>query len=174
MPAEIHFSASPLVADPLNESTASSTEGAGAADVSRGTAGADGTSSGAVRSPSSARRWRTSPKNSRSRAAHSSPSTPGVTANAWLRRASAWSLNNDPVAPPLGSGAPNTHRSIRALTISPAHMQQGSSVTYTVHPVRRQRPSARAAAHIAVNSAWAEGSSLRSRRLCARDTISPR
>ena len=35
----------------------------------------------------------------------------------------------DPHAPALGSNAPKTRREIRASTMAPMHMQQGSRVT---------------------------------------------
>ena len=46
-----------------------------------------------------------------------------------------------PAMPAFGSQAPKTTRSIRARTIAPVHMAQGSSVTYNEQPSRRHEPS---------------------------------
>src|ERR1700749_4370814 len=53
--------------------------------------------------------------------------------------------NTLPAAPALGSVAPNTTRGTRASTIAPAHIAQGSSVTYRVASSTRQLPNARGA-----------------------------
>ena len=63
-----------------------------------------------------------------------------------------------PQAPVLGSRHANTRRSILARTKAPAHMEQGSSVTYIVHPSSRQDPKAAEAWVKAMISAWAVGS----------------
>ena len=55
--------------------------------------------------------------------------------------------------------------------MAPAHMAQGSSVTYSRQPESRQPPSAAAAARIASISAWAVGSPVASRRLRPRAMI---
>ncbi len=68
-------------------------------------------------------------KKARSSPAASSASTPPVTSNSWLSRGSWLTSKSVPTAPPLGSAAPKTQRSTRALTMSPAHMRHGSSVT---------------------------------------------
>ena len=64
----------------------------------------------------------------------------------------------DPTIPALSSHAPNTTRLRRDSTIAPAHMAHGSSVTYSVQPLRRQELSAAAASRIASTSACAVGS----------------
>ena len=68
-------------------------------------------------------------KNSRRRAAHSSSSTPVRTSGRWLRAGSARTSRTLPAAPALGSGAPMTTVGMRARTIAPAHIAQGSRVT---------------------------------------------
>ena len=55
----------------------------------------------------------------------------------WFSRVSANRSITEPAAPVLGSAAPNTTRSRRACSIAPAHMAQGSSVTYSVQPSSR-------------------------------------
>ena len=42
---------------------------------------------------------------------------------------SSWTVNRDPQAPALGSQVLKTKRGIRACSMAPAHMRQGSSVT---------------------------------------------
>ena len=56
---------------------------------------------------------------------------------------------------------------MRARTIAPAHIGQGSSVTYSVQSSSRQLPSASAAWVMAIISAWAVGSWSCSRWLWA-------
>ena len=56
---------------------------------------------------------------------------------------------------------------MRACTIAPAHIVQGSSVTYNVQPVRRQSDRAVAAWVMAITSACAVGSRSCSRWLYA-------
>ena len=68
----------------------------------------------------------------------------------------------------LWSFAPNTTRGIRALIIAPAHIGQGSNVTYSVHCHRRQPPNARQAPSIASNSAWQSAFFPTSRRFRPR------
>ncbi len=51
-----------------------------------------------------------------------------------------------------------TSLGIRERTMAPAHIAQGSSVTYNVHPSSLQWPLACAARRIATASAWAVGS----------------
>ena len=46
-------------------------------------------------------------------------------------------IDHAPQAPVLGSAAPYTRRAMRACMIAPAHMTQGSSVTYRVQPPSR-------------------------------------
>ena len=50
-----------------------------------------------------------------------------------------------PAAPPFASAAPKTPRATRVCTIAPAHIGQGSFVTYKVQSVRRQSPTASSA-----------------------------
>lgn len=64
----------------------------------------------------------------------------------------------DPQAPAFGSSAPKTRRGIRASTMAPMHIVQGSNVTYNVLSVRRQLLVCLAAARIASSSACAVGS----------------
>ena len=66
--------------------------------------------------------------------------------------------NFPPAAPVFGSLAPNTIRSNRAWIMAPAHIMQGSSVTYKVQAVRRWLSSAIPASRIAMISACADGS----------------
>ena len=56
-------------------------------------------------------------------------------------------------APALGSFAAYTMRPILAFTAEPAHIIQGSSVTYKVHSDKRQLPSRRQASAMARASA---------------------
>src|SRR5699024_11603098 len=58
-----------------------------------------------------------------------------------------------PVQPAFGSLAPYTIRGILDWTIAPAHIGQGSSVTYNVQSSKRQLPIYSFAALIASNSA---------------------
>ena len=57
--------------------------------------------------------------------------------------------------------------------IPPAHMGQGSRVTYSSQPSSRQLPSRAQAARMASNSAWAVASPRSSRRLRPSPMISP-
>ena len=68
-------------------------------------------------------------------------------------RASRRTSRRDPAAPALGSQAPKTTRSMREARIAPAHMVQGSRVTMSVQPLRRQVPRARLASRRAMISA---------------------
>ena len=79
----------------------------------------------------------------------------------------------DSTAPALASVAPYTRREMRADIIAPAHIGHGSSVTYSVQPVRRQRESFRPASRIARISACAVASRSASHILCARTTTPP-
>src|SRR6202022_3102580 len=83
---------------------------------------------------------RRSSKNDESSRLASLASTPGVTGSSWLSLGSVHRLYSDPQAPDLGSGAPNTSRPTRPATSAPAHIGQGSRVTYNVAPVSRQEP----------------------------------
>src|SRR5699024_8946184 len=62
---------------------------------------------------------------------------------------------------------------MRELMMAPAHMGQGSRVTYRVHPVSRQEPTAAQATLMASTSAWAVARPSASRRLRPRPIISP-
>ena len=100
-------------------------------------------------------------------------STPAVTGIRWLRRGSAARFIRLPTAPAFGSAAPKTSRPTRALTIAPAHIGQGSSVTTIVQSSSRQWPTAAAASRTARISAWAVGSPVSSRSLCRAAITSP-
>jgi len=76
-------------------------------------------------------------KNADSNAPHSSARTLPTTAVWWLMRRSANRSTIEPQAPVLGSRAPNTRRAMRACMIAPAHIAQGSSVTYKEAAGRR-------------------------------------
>ncbi len=76
----------------------------------------------------------------------------------WFSAGSARTSRTLPAAPALGSRVPNTTSGMRARTIAPAHIAQGSRVTKRVVPGSRQPPSSSAAARIASSSAWAVGS----------------
>ena len=79
--------------------------------------------------------------------------TPPMTSVGWGMRASRRTSRRDPAAPALGSQAPKTTRSMREARIAPAHIVQGSRVTISVQPVRRQVPLARPASRRATISA---------------------
>src|SRR6185437_12014047 len=82
--------------------------------------------------------------------------------------------HSEPTAPVLGSHAPNTSRSTRAITSAPAHIVHGSRVTASVAPSSRQpSPSTRAASRMARISACAVGSPSASRALTARASSVP-
>src|SRR5699024_10265191 len=68
---------------------------------------------------------------------HSSASTPLVTLDWRLKRFSLHKFMSVPVQPAFGSLAPYTIRVILDCTISPAHIGQGSSVTYYVKSYKR-------------------------------------
>lgn len=78
------------------------------------------------------------------------------------------------VKPRLGSSAPHTRRSNCAQHIAAAHIGQGSTVTYSVHPVRYLPPIASHADVMAIISAWAVGSWRRSVMLCPLAIMRPR
>ena len=67
--------------------------------------------------------------------------------------------------PAFGSVAPKTRRPTRALTMAPAHIAHGSSVTTSVQSSSRQWPTTAAASRRARISAWAVGSPVSSRSL---------
>ena len=85
-----------------------------------------------------------------------------------IARRSRGTSHTEPQAPSLGSQAPRTTRSTLASIAAPAHMGQGSMVTYSSASTSRQLPSIEAARRTATISAWAVGSTSCSRRLCAR------
>src|SRR5699024_4266032 len=84
---------------------------------------------------------------------HSSASTKLVTFDWTLKRFSSHKFMSVPVQPAFGSLAPYTIRGILDWTIAPAHIGQGSSVTYNVQSSKRQLPIYSFAALIASNSA---------------------
>ncbi len=112
-------------------------------------------------------------KKSRSISLHSSPRTPDTTGKRWFKRASCERFSRLPMNPALGSKQPKTQRATRACTMAPAHIGQGSKVTYTSHSSRRQSPITRAASRIASSSAWAVGSWSMLRRLWAFAMMAP-
>src|SRR3954453_11946370 len=79
----------------------------------------------------------------------------------------------DPAAPALGSGVPNTTRGTRASTMAPAHIAQGSRVTYMTESSTRHDSTARAASRKAMISACAVGSCRSSRSLPPAPMTSP-
>ena len=91
-------------------------------------------------------------KKERSCMAASWARTPPMTSVGCGMRASRRTSRRDP-APALGSQAPKTTRSMREARIAPAHIVQGSRVTMSVQPVRRQVPLARPASRRATISA---------------------
>jgi hypothetical protein len=62
-------------------------------------------------------------------------------------------LHRLPHAPAFGSCAPKNTRPMRALTIAPAHMAHGSSVTASEQSESRHAPRARPASRMAASSA---------------------
>src|SRR6202012_3998639 len=88
-------------------------------------------------------------KKSRRRVADSAARMPKTPSGRWFRAGSARTSRTEPAAPALGSGAAKTTVGMRARTIAPAHIAQGSRVTQRVVPGRRQPPIASAAARIA-------------------------
>ena len=78
-----------------------------------------------------------------------------------------------PQAPMASSRAPYHTRRMRALRMAPAHMGQGSSVTYSSQSSSRQVPRAALAWAMASISAWDDVACFSSRRLRPRPTTSP-
>ena len=76
-------------------------------------------------------------KKDRRSAPHSSASTPPSLWSRWFNASCRTTLKTLPAAPARGSVAANTRRFTRACTIAPAHIAQGSSVTYKVVSSRR-------------------------------------
>ncbi len=76
-----------------------------------------------------------------------------------------------PQAPAFGSQTPKTSRDTRARTRAPAHMAQGSRVTYNTVSSRCREPTAETAWRIAIISACAVGSRVDSTRLEPRPII---
>ena len=62
-------------------------------------------------------------------------------------------LKIDSAPPALTSGQPYTTLSILLLTIAPLHIGQGSTVTYKVQPLKRQRANFLQASSITITSA---------------------
>ena len=85
------------------------------------------------------RRSRRRAKNSFKMPAHSSSKTPLVTWGLWLYGIENKSTR-EPQEPAFGSDAPYTILGSLALITAPAHMGQGSSVTYNVHCQSRHPP----------------------------------
>src|SRR5205823_5492644 len=105
-----------------------------------------------------AQRYRREAKNPLSSSLDCPASSPRATSGRWFRRGSDSTSRTLPHAPAFGSGAPKTTRDTRASTRAPAHIAQGSSVTYAAAPSKRQLPRTRAASRNAMISAWAVGS----------------
>jgi len=100
---------------------------------------------------------------------------PDTSGGRWLSRASAGIVHRLPHAPAFGSCAPKNTRPIRELTIAPAHIAHGSSVTASEQSDSRQAPRARPASRIATSSAWPVGSPVVSRSFaCSATTLRPR
>ena len=78
------------------------------------------------------------------------------------------SIEGDAPLRPWGPLHHSTRKGMRACRIAPAHIGQGSSVTYNRQPSNRQLCSDAAACVIAIISAWAVGSCSCSRWLCSR------
>ena len=104
-------------------------------------------------------------KKSTSNRPHSSASTPTVRGTRWLSSGLSTRSNRLPAAPAFGSVAPYTSCPRRPLTIAPAHIAHGSSVTTSVQSSSRQCPITAAASRSASTSAWAVGSPVSSRSL---------
>ena len=92
-------------------------------------------------------------KKSRSSALHSASRHPYSTVRACTVAGWLWTDQTLPIAPAAGSRVPHTTRPMRAPRIAPAHIGQGSSVTYRVQSARRHAPHARQASPIALISA---------------------
>lgn len=97
--------------------------------------------------------------------AHSSSKMPDVMFGVWFQRPGVSNPTFDSMAPPFGSAAPYTKWLTRESIIAPAHIGQGSSVTYSEQPVNRQRFNRRLASWSAMSSAWAVPSRQDSRLL---------
>ena len=106
-------------------------------------------------------------KKARSSRAHSFSSTPPAQGTRWKKAGSCGRSYTLPQQPCRASYAPNTQPSSCAITIAPAHMGQGSSVTYSVQPLSRRVCRARQARSMASISACANGLSCASRSLWA-------
>ncbi len=107
-------------------------------------------------------------KNSFIRASHSSDRIPRTVV---LRGCSP--SPRTVVYPRLGSSAPHTIRPTWLHAMAPAHITQGSTVTYSVHSRRYFPPSVEEAAVNACISACAVASCNVSTRLCPRPTMRP-
>ena len=109
-----------------------------------------------------------------SSAAHSSPSTPAVTAKRWLSRGSEPIVKSVFSAPALGSGQPYTTLATRAFTSAPAHIGQGLQRANTVAPSSLQCPSAAAARRRRVDLGMRRGILVRLASVARpRPTIAP-
>lgn len=106
-------------------------------------------------------------KNSERMLEHSFSSTPVTTLLRWFSLGSFKRLKREWHAPALGSMQPYITQGIRDWTIAPAHMGQGSRVTYKMQFSRRHDCKNCAAWVIAIISACAVGSLSSSRWLCA-------
>lgn len=109
---------------------------------------------GDMRPRSSLRRMRSSLKNCVRRREQSSSMKPRNTSTWWLNPLSSTMFMTLPQQPAFGFMAPMTMRGSLAWIMAPAHMEQGSSVTYMVQASKRQSPIFLEAFFIAVISAW--------------------
>ena len=103
---------------------------------------------------SSFTRTRSSLKNWVSMSLHCCSRIPLVTFTWWLKAGFSRMLRMDPAQPALGFMQPITTSGMRAWTMAPEHIWQGSSVTYMVQSSRRQSPIFLLALSMAVISAW--------------------
>jgi hypothetical protein len=92
-------------------------------------------------------------KNPLNRSEDSLPKTLLRTKQRWFNLGSCKTFLKEPHAPVLGSETANTTLAIRDKTIAPAHIAQGSSVTYKVVPSNLFPPTISTAFRIAKISA---------------------
>ncbi len=88
---------------------------------------------------------------------HSSSSIPNSTIGLWLKLGLSNRFITEPQQPIFKSFAPITTLSILELIMAPAHMGQGSKVTYKVQSMRRQFFKFLLASFMANISAWPKG-----------------
>src|SRR5699024_5449694 len=86
---------------------------------------------------------------------HSRSFTPKIVSTLLLKLGSSIKFITEPQQPLLGSIAPITSLFILELIIPPAHMLQGSRVTYIVQSISLQPSKYLLASFMAIISAWA-------------------